>query len=813
MAVANLARDQFSQFNMNLGTLKINSDKKHPLNESLIVVGNSLFEGGLSFSSTSNSTSTSTGALVLDGGMGIKQDLYVGGKIYGDVEGDILDHYLTLDGTVDTSSTSTGTLIVNGGTGIAKKLYLGDTSDISVSTLPRTGALIANGGISSAKSIVAGYKYPFIAECESSDDPRIQGRYMSRYNLAGAPCSGITFNWNCDQAGVKNYDNGNYRSTGLLLANQGMYLYNTELFTAGGAYVNPIQLFKVIRPTDSTCVMYLYSNTTNYSTFSSSAVGDLTIDSTGNDINFHSTDSIHVLNTTIATDSLTGALIVSGGTNCLGDVRLQNTKEIILNSNHATMKGRISSKYQYPLGSNYALNLSYNYNGSTYDNDARSYIMTLNTEGCNIWGSPTYTAGSVWSTPSYLWKVGYESDNTSRMTLYSNGSYTESGYIECSSTGDMTINCSGNDLNFHSTDSIHVLNTIDASSTSTGAFQVLGGAGIAKKLYVGGNLSSNTHTIMSPNGLLSGSVSVLDGVGDLILNPSAGSVVRSNTQLWALSTSGSQVIAGYDAVNYGYLSTNSSGNMRIQSSGSNISIGSVNAFQVLNTVNATSTSTGALTVDGGVGVAKDLYANRLFSNVDVTSPTVNVTQQLNIKYDSTHYVTCGSDSAGSLEIVPLGGQVKDLATVQATSTSTGALTVAGGVGIAKNIYIGGDTSITGKLLFAIGTITIGAGAGPFNNVVLGDYTLFNISNASNNGSAITGFTGGINGRRVYISYTSYPSAGNTLSIDNDSASSDAANRILTPTGVSINLSANNTGSIGMIYNGTISRWVITNVEP
>ena len=66
---------------------------------------------------------------------------------------------LTLGGSTDASSTTTGTLIVTGGVGVAKKLYVGTdlsvagTTDSSSST---TGAVIVTGGLGVAKKLYVG---------------------------------------------------------------------------------------------------------------------------------------------------------------------------------------------------------------------------------------------------------------------------------------------------------------------------------------------------------------------------------------------------------------------------------------------------------------------------------------------------------------------------------------------------------------------------------------------------------------------------------------------------------------------------------
>jgi hypothetical protein len=76
------------------------------------VFGNARF-GKLSLTDATSSTTTSSGALVVTGGVGIGEQLNVGGSVN------------KFTSTTDSNATTTGALIVSGGVGIAKSLYLG----------------------------------------------------------------------------------------------------------------------------------------------------------------------------------------------------------------------------------------------------------------------------------------------------------------------------------------------------------------------------------------------------------------------------------------------------------------------------------------------------------------------------------------------------------------------------------------------------------------------------------------------------------------------------------------------------------------
>ena len=248
-----------------------------------------------------------------------------------------------------------------------------------------------------------------------------------------------------------------------------------------------------------------------------------------------------------------------------------------------------------------------------------------------------------------------------------------------------------------------VTNTTDATSTSTGAFRVSGGAGIAKNLFVGQELDVN-------NGL-----NVTAGVSTF-----AGITTVTGTTLFATQFSNTGITS------------------------------------ITNTTDATSTSTGAFRVSGGAAVAKNLFVGQeldvnnglnvtagvsTFAGITtVTGPTL-FTKQLNVSGVSTfgssltvstltsgRVVTAGTngvlqDSAnltfgnGGLTVGANGINVTGVSTFSTdlriggnailggntikASDGTTAITVSNTTG---NVGISSDLTVTGKL-FVLGTTT------------------------------------------------------------------------------------------------------------
>ncbi len=124
----------------------------------------------------------------------------------------------------------------------------------------------------------------------------------------------------------------------------------------------------------------------------------------------------------------------------------------------------------------------------------------------------------------------------------------------------------------------------------------------------------------------------------------------------------------------------------VESTG-NLQVGGISTLTgdvIVNSLtNSSSPATGALTVDGGVGIGGNLFTNA----------AVNIGAGLIVADNIT---SSGLTSSGIVGITDTTGS---------TSTATGALTVAGGVGIAENLWLGGDLDVGGAVSFANLTLT------------------------------------------------------------------------------------------------------------
>lgn len=296
--------------------------------------------------------------------------------------------------------------------------------------------------------------------------------------------------------------------------------------------------------------------------------------------------------------------------------------------------------------------------------------------------------------------------------------------------------------------------TTAASSTNSGAFQVAGGVGIGGNIYIGGNedvagtltvnsLNANTGTATS-NALYVKGGAFIDKT--LVVKQKAlfeGDVVFAGTATYAYSTNtvitdnlmslhappgsvpGSHTWTLDDGKDIGFLFhyykaadkdaflglANDTGYLEWYDNGSEsggvFSGSSYGTFKlggiklVGGAQNTGNTSTGDLTVLGGVGIGGSLYlASTATFNTTIlpTSASVNIGSAS--QRFGTLYVSSASIDVGGLVIGADAGaitlpNVRVTATTVSSSTATGSIVIQGGAGIANNLYVGGLVSIAG----------------------------------------------------------------------------------------------------------------------
>jgi hypothetical protein len=314
--------------------------------------------------------------------------------------------------------------------------------------------------------------------------------------------------------------------------------------------------------------------------------------------------------------------------------------------------------------------------------------------------------------------------------------------------------------------------TNDTSSSSTGSLQVNGGLGLSKGLLVG------TNATISGNEVISGTLSVSNATSlyNTLYVSSTTTMIGSCTMIGGFSV-GNATVSSNCNINGSLItgattitSTNDTtslttgglicnGGLGIAKSlfvnsnstiGGTLNVGSTTINGILNTglttiidtSDTSNQSTGALVVNGGVGINKSLYVN---SNSTIGG-TLSVGSNATI--NGTLYNNTISKSSGSGITLNSGSELFINDTTDTSNTSTGALQVHGGVGIGKKLYVSSNATIGGTLnvssnatvsgTFNVGSDTMLSG----NTVNVGTLTTGQIQCTNTDNSSSTNTTTG-----------------------------------------------------------------------
>jgi hypothetical protein len=227
-------------------------------------------------------------------------------------------------------------------------------------------------------------------------------------------------------------------------------------------------------------------------------------------------------------------------------------------------------------------------------------------------------------------------------------------------------------------------NTTDAtSSTAGGSLTVDGGAGIAKKLFVGTDLA------VGGNSSLTGTLGV---TGATTLSSTLG-VSGATTLSSTLGVTGATTLSSTLGVTGASTLSSTLGVSGATTLSDTLDVTGVTNLN--NTTDATSsTAGGSLTVDGGAGIAKKLFVGTDFA----VGGNSTLTGTLGVTGASTLSSTLGVTGATTLsDTLDVTGVTNLNNTTDATSsTAGGSLTVDGGAGIAKKLFVGTDLAVGGN---------------------------------------------------------------------------------------------------------------------
>ena len=627
-----------STFNGNLIVSNTASDITNNLNNAVYVAGgvgiagilkvtsSTLLSGVVTIDNATDSTSTTTGALVLShGGISVAgQAQIVGALTVGGVT--------TLQNSLLATSSGTAALVVTGGEYIGGNLIVASTATSYTNT--NSNSIYTQGGAGIARDLIVG------------------GNAVISGSLAVLGTQTIV---NSTSTAIQDpvIDLGTGPNNSPLVVNDGynkglvIHYYDVadnHMFlgrAVSGGSAGHLVLRNNIDPGRTGIIPNQdYVNSGSWAVFD--------------------TGAINLFNTGTAVSASTGVLNVAGGIGVGDNVWVQNG----VNAN--TLTGRALSTTTQNLvyaDTNGQLQLS---SFSLSGGQITGSITTASNLAGGALGSVPYqtSAGvtsfvSIGSETTVLTVVGgIPAWKSASGTTVGNASYAvtatniaggianEIPYQSATSSTTFSTGLTFNGTTFTATN-ISIPGTTNATSTLTGALQVVGGVGIQKDLWVGGNVNIG---------------------GTLFFNGVGADQVTSNT--------GTFVNVSITGTGVALTVTNS------------VSIGQ--NLQISGNAQSVSTTTGALQVIRGVGVGGNLVVGG-----NITGTTINITGQ-----SVLGLVTATAVTATSLTVsgpTNLGGTTATNLYISdatdSTLTTNGSIVTQGGIGVAKSMVVGGSITI------------------------------------------------------------------------------------------------------------------------
>lgn len=772
---------------------------------------NNATKGQVIIDETTVSTSISTGALVVAGGVGISGATFIGDNIL--ISGTTTSTGLaTLSSGAKISNISPVSTVDNSVItgGASMSIYASSTAaiptltlqakfgDITVgninittttaSTSTSTGALVIAGGVGIGGSLfvntgtIATINCTTFTSSGSVTTPIINGVTNSltiRANVSGTGTitipSVVNFTSNTTSSST---------TTGSIVVTGGVGVSGATFIGGTVSVTGATTLSSTLAVTTSvSCPSFITSGSSMTITGgtaaagmsirgSSAASGQLTITSTTSATK--ATAGIRMTESIASTSTSTGTLVITGGLGVAG----------------AIFAGSISTAGTVALGTT-------------------TVTGTLTASNVTTAGTLTLTGTSITTNNPVIF------NSTCSVTgVLSSGTSIISPIVAGSNTtlGGLTIRGNTADTTGTITMASAVVLTIGTASTSTGtgSLVVTGGVGVSGNVFIGGNGSfSGTLTVTGTSNMSGIACESISASGNT-LTITGGNVVSGMTITGSSAASGQMTLASTTSVTK-----------------------ATAGILMPETIASTSTSTGSLVVSGGVGIGGALYAGSIntsgsgvFGNITINNSTLSGTSGLTIAAGGTittannvsltsvsntsltlaggmsiagnasvsgNVIVAGNTispilsgstlSSGNLTIrantidttgtITIPSETSITNNTASTSTSTGALLVAGGVGISGSVFIGGNGSIAGNMAVT-GNLTVSG------IMSIGTFSATNMT--VNNITGITGTTMVVTGSNIIsgMTITGSSAASGQMTLISTTSATKATAGILMP---------------------------------